>query len=113
MDPGRFVSAGVHWGVSVFLLQPNLRGRFHFLGCSPFRSCIFSCMGVGLSPPLGDFGNFFVWYCVILEGKMLSVFGVDFFMGSTSAIFRVFAVLLLSGSVLENYSAIELLRSID
>ena len=31
MDPGRFVSAGVHWGVSVFLLQPNLRGRLHFL----------------------------------------------------------------------------------
>ena len=30
---------------------------------------------------------------------MLSVFGFDFFMGSTSAIFRVFVVLLLSGSV--------------
>ena len=35
-------------------------------------------MGVGLSPPLGGFGNFLVWYCVFLEGKMLSVFGVDF-----------------------------------
>ena len=31
---------------------------------------------------------------------MLSVFGFDVFWGSTSAIFRVFVVLLLSGSVL-------------
>ena len=47
-------------------------------------------MGVGFSPPLGCFGKNLELYCVILEGKMLSVFGFDFFRGSTSAIFRFF-----------------------
>ena len=44
---------------------------------------------------------------------MLSVFGFDFFRGSTSAIFWVFVVLLMSGSLFwENYSAIESFRPI-
>ena len=78
MDPGRFVSAGVHWGVSVFLLQPNLRGRHHFLrAVGPFRSCISSCVGVGV-PPLGCFWENF-WYCAVLLGGKLSVFGFDVF----------------------------------
>ena len=103
MNPGRFVSAGVHWGVSVFLLQPTLRGRIHFLGFFALRSCISSCTGVGASFSSGLFRENF-WYrtVLILEGEMLSVFWIWFFMGSTSTIFRVVVVLLLSGSVLGN-----------
>ena len=100
MNPGRFVSAGVHWGVSVFLLQPTLRGRIHFLGFFALRSCIFSCTGVGLSPPLGCFGQIFgMVLCYFGGGNAVRFCFWFFYRGSTSAIFRVFVVLLLSGSV--------------
>ena len=61
MDPGRFASARVLWGVSVFLLQPNVRGRFHFLrGFFP-RLGLASLLAwvLGPSSPLGCFGKIF------------------------------------------------------
>ena len=99
MDPGRFASAGVHWGVSVFLLQPNLRGRLHFsravrpLGLASFLAGVSGSLLLWVV--LGQ--NFGTVLCYFWRGKCCPFLALMFFRGSTSAIFRFFFVLLISG----------------
>ena len=69
------------------------------MGCSPLGLASFLAWVSGSLLLWVVLGNF--WYCTVLlgRGKCCPFFGFVFFRGSTSAIFRVFVVLLLSGSV--------------